>query len=448
MSPYPWHNKIKKGTLTIAVWAGLLSWAITFYPDVLVTLTSALEPKLKPKPLRNFDPNVRVLDDTSGAISQIVMNIPGEYHDQVLPAVQSFVPQLPPGIQIIFACSNETGVRSLAEHLDSIESQSLDTADIVLTNLRLTPWARDRRIARSGPKGAEHFSLIPPTKDWYDTDRRSELKLPNLLNDLNLAPESISLPFILDGGNLVTDSHFAFIGGNNIESNENVIPNLRDLKRMLQLYLGVPPVHIFARNQQVPWHHLDMYVTPLPGRRVLVASPSLAEKLLREAQEQNPIAREKFLRLSFSPERTRLFDDVAKQFQKLKYTVIRTPAIPHYLDQWMITYNNVLMDFRGEQSNVFLPSYGITSLDNFARALYQDLGFNVHAIDLSSLYREGGSIRCFANITRRTPASKENKSSPGLSNGDITIHRPGMWINEHLRSRANTRPTTIQEPLN
>ena len=395
--------KLGKWATFVVGWAVFLIIAITFFPELLLALSTSLASEPLQKPARDFNKTVRVLDDTSGGIAEIAINVPREECDQVIPVVDGLLKSLNAETKLLFSCSDDYCVRAIQNRLTLPREYFPWKTDIVLTKLGLTPWARDRRIARSGLYGVESFSLVPPGKDWYDIGRRNEIKLPYLLNELKLAPEAIPLPFILDGGNLVTDSHYAFIGGNNISLNRNIIPNQEDLKRMIRLYLGTPVVHIFARKKQVPWDHIDMYVTPLPGKRVLVASPDLAKSLLAERDERNPIVHEKFLKLSFSQERSRLFDDVAVQFKKLKYTVHRVPAIPHYLDHWMITYNNVLMDFREHSQFVYVPSYGIQSLDNYARKLYQGLGFEVRPIDVTTLYRNGGSLRCFANVTRRIP---------------------------------------------
>ena len=85
------------------------------------------------------------------------------------------------------------------------------------------------------------------------------------------------------------------------------------------------------------------------------------------------------------------------------------------------------MDFREHSQFVYIPSYGIQSLDNYARKLYQGLGFEVRPIDVTTLYRNGGSLRCFANVTRRIPdlAYTNPKSSGGIE--EINVHSPGLW---------------------
>jgi N-dimethylarginine dimethylaminohydrolase len=51
-----------------------------------------------------------------------------------------------------------------------------------------------------------------------------------------------------------------------------------------------------------------------------------------------------------------------------------------------------------------LPQYGVEALDAAGRAAWERLGFVVHPIDASRLYRNGGAVRCLvAVLDRSTP---------------------------------------------
>ena len=403
-------------------------------PEALLTLTGTpLSERFQIFP-RQVDDSMKVLSDTSGSIGKLVMNIPREERDQIVPVLRDFLEQLDPRIDLTFSCSDEYSVSALMHCLQTGREHVPWNTEVVVTGFDLTPWARDRRIARSGLQGSERSSLVPPAKDWYDINRRNEIKLPFILEDLKIAPEATPLPFILDGGNLVNDADYAFIGGNNIALNRNLIPKAQDFKRMLALYLGKKVIHVFARKQQVPWEHIDMYVTPLAGKKIMVGSPALAQEIFAQVSENHPIVSEKFLKTSFSKERTQLFDDVAIQLGKLGCEVIRVPVVPHYTDHWMITYNNVLMDFRDHRSVVYLPVFGIKSLDRFAENVYLDAGFEVRKVNLYTLYRHGGTLRCFANVTKRIPNSGSIPTTALNDETEINIHRPQPWKLQRVMS--------------
>lgn len=69
----------------------------------------------------------------------------------------------------------------------------------------------------------------------------------------------------------------------------------------------------------------------------------------------------------------------------------------------MVTYNNVLIDHRGADRRVFMPVYGIPSLDTRARETYEQLGYEVCPVDVSQVFTNGGAVRCIVNVTRRCP---------------------------------------------
>jgi hypothetical protein len=81
--------------------------------------------------------------------------------------------------------------------------------------------------------------------------------------------------------------------------------------------------------------------------------------------------------------------------------VLRVPALVEAPDEWMVTYNNVIMDHRDQRNIVYMPTYDIPELDRAAAAIYLGLGFEVRTIDVSKVYASGGAIRCLVNVTER-----------------------------------------------
>lgn len=60
------------------------------------------------------------------------------------------------------------------------------------------------------------------------------------------------------------------------------------------------------------------------------------------------------------------------------------------------------------------------------------LGFEVLPIDLSTLYRDGGSLRCFANITLRLPDTDPVSPQFAHAASEVQIHRPGPWALQRI----------------
>ena len=67
-----------------------------------------------------------------------------------------------------------------------------------------------------------------------------------------------------------------------------------------------------------------------------------------------------------------------------------------------LTYNNVLIETRNGQDRVYLPQYGLDSIDREAFKIWEELGFHVTSVEgitTSAMY--GGSLRCCTKVLLR-----------------------------------------------
>jgi N-dimethylarginine dimethylaminohydrolase len=147
-----------------------------------------------------------------------------------------------------------------------------------------------------------------------------------------------------------------------------------------------------------------MYLTPVSNDTVLVASPCLAALILScygEDEQESGSGGGSEPGSDAADSLQQRFDDVAALMQRRGYRVRRLPAVVKVPGDCMITYNNVIMDQRGQRHVVYMPVYGIPELDRAAEAIYQGLGFEVRTIDVSEVYARGGAIRCLVNVTER-----------------------------------------------
>jgi len=69
---------------------------------------------------------------------------------------------------------------------------------------------------------------------------------------------------------------------------------------------------------------------------------------------------------------------------------------------------------------VLMPTYDFPALDDYAAKVYTNLGFEVSRIDVSSLYENGGAIRCIVNVSRRRPP--DMKRPVPTKPGRIEVH--------------------------
>ncbi|MBI2265696.1 MAG: agmatine deiminase family protein [Armatimonadetes bacterium] len=96
------------------------------------------------------------------------------------------------------------------------------------------------------------------------------------------------------------------------------------------------------------------------------------------------------------------FDRSARDFEEKGFLVERIPYlgtnnILSSLEVPWITYNNVLIDDR----KVFMPTYGITELDDAARKIYEKRGYEVITADMAAISSKRGAINCATKVLER-----------------------------------------------
>jgi hypothetical protein len=78
------------------------------------------------------------------------------------------------------------------------------------------------------------------------------------------------------------------------------------------------------------------------------------------------------------------------------------------------------MENRDGHKVVYLPRYRTPELDGAAAAIYRRLGFEVIPIDMSRVFRWGGSLRCIANVMERGQGTRGNRRA--MMAGRISVH--------------------------
>ena len=308
----------------------------------------------------------------------------------------------------------------------------------------LTIWPQDPFVVLrdgSGPR-----LLASP-----EFARADDREMARLLSDfLGLPLDYASLSF--EGGNIVADETHVFIGANTIRFNA-IEKNLAEeaVARRFQQELGKPVIVVGPAPQLIG--HLDMMLTPLGGKRLMLADPGWGARLAQQDLQENPQ-----LVLDFEqrgentffglPDITELtahdgsriqapelvgttttaiedsnaiaaaLDEVGASLEKLGFEIYRVPYLQRSLD-WseaiaagetipanpgypQITYNNVLLESTGSQKTVYLPTYGWESLDRAAIEAWQKLGYQVTAVPgFTTTAMYGGALRCSVKVLSR-----------------------------------------------
>jgi len=162
------------------------------------------------------------------------------------------------------------------------------------------------------------------------------------------------------------------------------------------------------RGTVQPIFHIDMFIS-LAGRskdgkyRLLVGDPRLASELIDE-----PV-------ISYAM--SELFDNIADNFVRIGFEVIRNPLPLIYLDDekhkersWhFASANNVMLEIIDDDNKtVWLPTYGfgnwkeLKKTDEYNKNIWEELGFKVILLgDFHPFAENSGSLHCIKKYLER-----------------------------------------------
>lgn len=258
--------------------------------------------------------------------------------------------------------------------------------------------------------------------------------------------------FYFEGGNIVSDDEYAFVGANTIRFNAiEMSLSETEVVKGLEKEIGRRILVIGPYPQAVA--HIDMMLTPLGNKEVVVADAGLgaeiAEKSLKDdagsvvafeelckqyffgnpaIQELTGVDGRKITppaiqgktaeMIALSKKVALALNGIAASLEGFGYRVHRVPflfggpeslgeraereKLPTQAAYPMLTYNNVLIENKLEKKVVYLPQYGWHAMDSRAVKAWLDMGYSVQPVQgltISSMY--GGSLRCSVKVLER-----------------------------------------------
>lgn len=272
----------------------------------------------------------------------------------------------------------------------------------VVMDRPITTWSRDRyTMAREGDR---RVLLVPPQKASLHGPRANDWLVPwrLVLGDDDAEVRELDLDF--DGGDMITAADRVFVDANLIRKNPSALPNAGAVASTLEPILGRPVFVLGQRPEDVPHHHIGMYLTPLPDGAVAVGSPALAVSLLGgergEAFEalQARLRDEGMPQVDLSEATLHRFEFPAQQLRAAGYRVVPVPLVPLADMVTFITYNNGQFHAEGQRREFLMPTYGLPVLDEAAVEIYAQHGIQARPIDVTAVFRHHGSVRCLINV--------------------------------------------------
>jgi tetratricopeptide (TPR) repeat protein len=309
-------------------------------------------------------------------------------------------------------------------------------------NAMTTLWPQDPFLVLRDESG---IRLLASKQFLRDDDH---ILAEYVARHLGVKCDSSALGFA--GGNIVSDGKRVFIGADTITRNAAALKqSAQQITESFTAELGREVAVIGTSPQAIA--HIDMVLTPLGGRRMLVADLAWGARLAEEALRENASSVQAFerrcMRTFFGHaeiERVRTAgggayrppevvgqtrravadsrslaeetDRLAQELARKGYTVKRVPFLSVHAastgesprrgqsaDYPTLTYNNVLLE---GTRRVYLPQYGFDVLDKAAKKAWRDLGWEIQpigALTVSAMHQ--GSVRCCVKVLDRDDTS-------------------------------------------
>ncbi len=354
-----------------------------------------------------------ILSDTSGEIEEVVLQYSSSLGVEILPTYKSFLKQIESDTVVYVVCENADQVRTFRIMLENWGILNSERFKVTNAGREITVWARDRFVVKSTKDNLRKRIVVLPNLPRSEcNDRLNDKQVPVIIAEANgTSVEARESRLFFEGGNIVTSDKYLFTGYSTVMDPK--LPSDDDVIRLLGDEFGRKVIVVGTLNTPEPNGHIDMYLTPISDKVVLLGDPTLAKNILvpeceeHEAEETQLVEEESseedyYLEKESVPteEVLRSYDLVKKQLERKGFKVERIPIV-HDEHGCAITYNNVLMEARNGKRIVYMPVYGIEKLDAVATKKFQSLGFEVRPVDVSRIYRFGGTLRCVTNVLAR-----------------------------------------------
>lgn len=339
-----------------------------------------------------------LMSETEGTLEELVVQYVQSAHDAAAPVLKQFLPQLSNHVRVYVVVPDIAEFEKLRAYLGPVRCRLIPVA----VGHPLTAWSRDRWLAFEPNNALEPAVVLAPRDEkmsagWAERAGDKEVAADLAKSLINVSAERSELLF--EAGDFVADSEAVFVTPEVLR--RNVQHTVRD-EAALQSALE----QLFKRRvvilREAPEHHAAMFMMLAGDKRAVVGDPSLAEALSRRKQSNahwNGIVAGGG---DFSEQTQRMYDAVAAQCAEAGYQVVRVPQVHSSISKGYVTYVNVLIDSVGNTGIVYLPVYdGLARLNEAAADTWRALGYEVRPVNVSSVYRLGGTLHCLVNVLRR-----------------------------------------------
>jgi hypothetical protein len=337
------------------------------------------------------EPAPTLVSDAHGSLTTVVVHHDRDFADSSFETLFDLASALDPRTELVVVVEQSAEADALR---DALYEAGLDGGPhwtTVATGYPITPWAKDRfGTLRLGPNPA---LAVPPARTRVTGARGNDDRVPDLLCGYLDGVQCEPLPFFFEGGDLLADERHVFVASNLLARNS--IPRA-EVVRLIEETSGREAVVLGDGPADVPDHHVGMFVTPLGNGVVAVADPDLGAQLVGERElEASGISMER------DDDALGRFHRVAADLEAAGLEVVRVPLLLTDRPRVYVSYNNALLEQRDGERIIYMPIYGIDSLDSAAADVFERQGWHVEPIRVGDLYQHTGSLRCLVGVVER-----------------------------------------------
>lgn len=349
---------------------------------------------------RASHPRFRVVaEDASAPLTKIAIHYAPAADAVALPVWRQLFRVLPARVEVEVEVARAADFARFTTLMRAAGVEDLARFHPIVIGREITTWSRDRFAALVGADGAGAV-LAPPAVEAAYGGRAGDMLAPHVLARAVWGEPARIARIVFEGGDLAASAHTVFVGaelqrralGRGVATRAALDAELRRHLTGAIVWLGDGP-------DDVPHHHVMMYMVPLDDHTVLVGDPRAGAALAAA----EPAA----AGLALDPDldgHARRFDHVATLLAAKGFRVLRVPVVVLAGAGAYVTYTNALFDREpgpGGRPIVYLPTYALPRLDDAAARQYRELGYDVRPIDVSGLYHLNGSLGCLVNVMAR-----------------------------------------------
>lgn len=338
-----------------------------------------------------------ILPECDGHLRELVIHYEPSAREIVAPVYREFLSALEEDVVVQVVCSNED---NFAELISLVGPHRCQLRPLVVHH-PLTTWSRDRWVALSPASSGGPTTVWSPRGEAADQvwpARAGDERIGNdLARSLPSRVQALRSHLYFDGGDFLADSDTVFLMPRVLPRNiQHTVDTRAELLQAVSAQVKRPVILL----DEAPDHHAAMFMVAIGEHRMLVGDPSLARRFATDAATLfNHIPGG----ADFSPETQRLFDAVAGQCAAAGYRVTRIPVIPGTDGRTYLTYCNAIIDQQQNQRIVYLPYFrGVESLNQAARSVWENLGYQIRPVDCTTTYRHCGCLHCLVNVLSRS----------------------------------------------